>query len=525
MHFKLGEAALHTQRFFFTLIAIFLALHACQTSAAPFNNIDQSNLISAIEDYRFSDYESAIPTLERLHQKDPNHLTTLQYLALSYQESEKAEKAASTFKAWLKTNQYDTSASSRFAWMGLANAYLSMGEFDKAKTALSTWLKANPDDIQAQITLGDILVKQNAYAEANKIWNTILDSAKATSSDKAAAWYYKAWMAYNDQEVEQVKHFADKSLQADAEGAYANAAKQLQAAPSRQRLGFNGFAALEAFYNSNVKLIPENLTSTQWGGDKGIQGTLVLGWGLPNVALNYIFFGNIHEDYNDYDLSSHIISASWKKDKYWKFKPFYEYISLGGDKLYQSLGTDIYYAQSEWTYAYTLKLKSFSNTYGSNAVNLTRLGGSSHTFRATTKIKTTSLTFTVSPYLIAELTKGDATHNNSDSYYQLGGDASTKVTWTKGWDTHFKLALYTRLYAAADTNILLDSTSTTKRHDNYVKVSADTSWQPWDNYNTAFVLNLSYLKNTSNYNDGLVIPAASKSYSAWRGGISVTGYW
>ncbi len=513
------------KQLFFALVATYLALYAYQASAAQFNNIDQGNLISAIEDYRFSDYESAIPTLENLHKKDPNHLATLQYLALSYQESEKADKAAPTFEAWLKAYQYDTSAPSRFAWLGLANAYLSMGKLDKAEATLSTWVKANPDDMQAQITLGDILVKQQAYTKANKVWENVLSSSKATSSDKAAAWYYKAWMAYINQDVEQVKSFANKSLQADGEGAYANAAKQLQASPSQQRLGFNGFAALEAFYNSNVKLIPENLTSTQWGGDKGMQGTLVLGWGLPNVALNYIFFGNIHEDYNDYDLSSHIVSASWKKDKYWKFKPFYEYISLGGDKLYQSLGTGVYYTQDKWTYAYTLKLKSFSNAYGSNAVDLTRLGGSSHTFKATTKVKAQSLTFTLSPYLLAELTKGDATHNNSDSYYQLGGDASTKVTWTKGWDTNFKLSLYTRLYAAADTNILLDSTSTTKRNDNYIKFNTATSWKPWDAYDAAFVLNLSYLINASNYNDNLVTPVASKSYSAWRGGIGVTGYW
>ncbi len=509
----------------FILLATYITMHSSALSAAGLNNIDQGNLISAIEDYRFSDYESAIPTLESLYHKSPNSLLTMQYLALSYQETEQAGKAAATFEAWLKANQYDTSSASRFAWLGLTNAYLGMGELTKAETTLSTWVKANPKDIQAQITLGDILVKQQAYVKANALWDSILKHPDAKASDQAAAWYYKAWIAYNNQEVEQTQDFAKKSLAADKEGVYANAAKQLEASPAQQQLGFNGFAALETFYNSNVKLVPESLTSSKWGGDKGIQGTLVLGWGLPKVALNYIFSGSVHQDYSDYDLSAHIISAAWQKDSTWRFKPFYEYIILGGDKLYQSLGTGIYYTQNTWIYEYTFKLKSFNDAFGSNAVDLTRLGGSSHELRAKTDIRTKTLTFTVSPYLLAELTKGDATHDNSDSYYQLGGDASTNISWAKGWDTNIKLAMYSRLYAAADTSILLSLTDTTKRNDNFFQISTATSWKPWDIYDISFIINASYLKNISNYDSSLVTAVSSKAYSAWRIGSMLTGQW
>ena len=519
------EELLIMKHIIFILLATYITMHSSALSAAGLNNIDQGNLISAIEDYRFSDYESAIPVLESLYHKSPGSLPTMQYLALSYQETKQADKAAATFEAWLKANQYDTSSSSRFAWLGLTNAYLKMGELTKAETTLSTWVKANPNDIQAQITLGDIQVKQQAYAKANDLWNSILKNPNASASDQAAAWYYKAWIAYNNQDIEQTKNFAKKSLAADKEGIYANAAKQLEAYPSQQQLGFNGFAALEAFYNSNVKLVPESLTSTEWGGDKGIQGTLVLGWGMPKVALNYIFSGSVHQDFSDYDLSAHIISASWQKDNTWRFKPFYEYIILGGDKLYQSLGTGVYYSQDTWNYEYTLKLKSFNDAFGSNAVDLTRLGGSSHQLRAKTDIRTQSLTFTVSPYLLVELTKGDATHDNSDSYYQLGGDASTNISWAKGWNTNIKLAVYSRLYAAADTSILLSSTDTTKRNDNFVQISAATSWKPWDTEDISVIINASYLKNMSNYDSSVVTPTSSKAYSAWRFGTMFTGQW
>jgi len=222
----------------FILLATYITMHSSALSAAGLNNIDQGNLISAIEDYRFSDYESAIPTLESLYHKSPNSLLTMQYLALSYQETEQAGKAATTFEAWLKANQYDTSSASRFAWLGLTNAYLGMGELTKAETTLSTWVKANPKDIQAQITLGDILVKQQAYVKANVLWDSILKHPDAKASDQAAAWYYKAWIAYNNQEIEKTKTFAKKSLAADKEGVYANAAKQLEASPAQQQLGF-----------------------------------------------------------------------------------------------------------------------------------------------------------------------------------------------------------------------------------------------------------------------------------------------
>jgi len=510
--------------FFCTLLA-YLLLPATIAQAAVLDNLDQGNLISAIDDYRFSDYDIAIQKLEALHKKTPEHPDVLQYLALSYDESSKPKQAIPFFEEWLKANQYNTSEGAKFAWLGLANAYMKTNQPQQAISTLKRWLAANPDDMQSQVTLGDMLVRQKEYVEANTLWDSILQSSTSNHEDKAAAWYYKAWIAYLNHDVQNTEKFAQQSLDADKEGAYANAATRLKESPSQQRLGFNGFASVEVFYNSNVKLIPEQLFVSDSDGDAGIQNTLVLGWGLPKVSFNYVLSATVHQDLNTYDLLAHILSASWQKDNTWRFKPSYEYITLDTDNLYQGLGLGVYYSQQTWTYQYTIKVKQFNNAYGVNNVDLERLGGNSHYLGAKTNVSLMGYKTSFSPYFIAELTKGDATHDNSDSYYQLGGAASTSIPISKGWESQLKLDVYARFYAAADTNILLNATDSTKRQDTYFKIASSTSWKPWENYDFSLVVNASYLSNISNYNDGLVSATASKTYSAWRVGSAVTGQW
>ncbi len=507
----------------FCMFAAYLFIPVTTASAAVLNNQEQSNLISAIDDYRFSDYNLAIEKLEILHQKSPNNPEVLQYLALSYDETDKPKKAMAYFQAWLKANNNNTSENARFAWLGLANAQAKTGNNNQAIQTLNTWLKANPDDTQTQITLGDMLIRQNKYNASKPVWESILASNSANSSDKAAAWYYKSWLSYLEGNPETTKQFAQESLSADNEGAYASAAKNLETNPSQKRLGFNGFASLETFYNSNVMFAPEN--SSTYSRDLGVQTNVSLGWNLPKINLNYTFSSTNHQDYKAYDLLIHVLSASWRKDNQWRFKPSYEYVALDTSNLYQSFGLGIFYNQNSWTYQYTVKFKTFNNAYGSSKVDLERLGGSSHYLGARKSFKTNGFNVSLSPHLIAELTKGDASHAKSDSYYQLGASASAAIPFAKKWNETIKLDLYSRLYAEADTNILLNATDTTKRKDNYFRLSSATSWKPWDAYHVSIVFNASYLKNASNYDDTLVTPTASKSYSAWRVGSMIMGQW
>jgi len=505
------------------LIPILLLCQANAIQAAPLSSVDKSNLISAIDDYRFSDYDVAIPQLENLHRKSMENIDVLQYLALSYEENEDPEKAIPAFKSWLILNHNDTSENSRFAWLGLAQAYMKTGQLSQAVSTLSQWTTANPNDIQSQITMGDMLIKQKEFTHANQIWDQIINNTKANVSHKAGAWYYKAWIAYLQQDSENTLAYAKKSLQLDPKGAYASAAKQLESNPSQHRLGFNGLASLETFYNSNVKLLPS--ASSSLVGDKGIQSNLVLSWGLTNLDLSYILSLTKHQDLSAYDLQVHILSATWKKGDALRIMPSYEYINLDSDKLYQSLGLGVAYKPQDWSYNYALKLKTFNSAYGSSSVDLTRLSGSSHNLSATTYFDFTQSHLTLTPYFLAELSKGDATHNHSDSYYQLGGNISTDIRTSKSWNTQLKMNIYSRSYAAADTNILLTATDTTKRNDLFFKVSASESWRPWTDYDISLVINASYLKNNSNYDDSLVSASSSKSYSSWRVGTMVLGQW
>jgi len=511
------------KRPYYCLTAILLLFQAHAAYAAPLSSIDKGNLIAAIDDYRFSDYDVAIPQLEMLYRKSAENADVLQYLALAYEENEDPKKAIPIFESWLALNHNDTSENARFAWLGLARAYLKIGLLTQAVSTLSQWTTANPSDIQSQITMGDILIRQKEFTPANQIWDTILNNTQAKPNHKSAAWYYKAWIAYLQHDSDNTLIFAKKSLQENPEGAYASAAKQLEQSPSQQRLGFNGFATLEGFYNSNVKLVPDG--SAAKGADQGIQSNLVLSWGFPQLNLNYILSVTKHQDFNTYDLQVHVLSATWRKDGDLRFSPSYEYIILDTDKLYQSLGLGVAYAAKDWTYEYKLKLKSFNSAYGSNSVDLARLSGSSHNLSATTYIDFSDAKLTITPYFLAELSKGDATHNNSDSYYQFGGNIATLIPLAKNWNTQLKMNLYSRLYAAADPNILLSATDSTKRNDLFLKISASESWKPWDSYDVSFVANASYLKNTSNYDDNLVLANVSKSYSSWRVGAMVLGQW
>ncbi len=508
---------------FFCMFIAYVFLPATTVYAEELDNLDQGNLISAIDDYRFSDYDIAIEKLEVLHKKTPKNPDVLQYLALSYDESSNPNKAIPFFEKWLTINNYNTKEDARFAWLGLANAYMKTNQPDQAISTLNRWLEANPNDQQSQITLGDLLVRQQKYMDSNIVWDKILQNSLSKSEDKAAAWYYKAWLAYLNNDISLTTNFAQKSLDADSEGAYATTAQRLKDNPSQQQLGFNGFASVEAFYNSNVILAPEN--SSTYSRDLGIQTTVALGWALPKVNLNYIFSSTNHQDYKTYDLTAHILSASWQKDNRWRFKPTYEYIVLDNDKLYQGFGLGMYYTQQAWIYQYTVKLKQFNNSYGTNNVDLERLGGSSHYLGAKKNIILWDYKTSLSPYFIAEFTNGDATHDNSDTYYQIGGNAVTSFPLSQAWKTQLKLDVYSRFYAAADPNILLNASDTTKRQDNYFKIASSTSWKPWESYDISLIVNASYMKNSSNYNDNLVNATASKAYSAWRLGSMIAGQW
>ncbi len=508
---------------YFLAAVILLFQSQLSFAANAMNSQDNSNLITAIEDYRFNDYALAIPRLEILHDKFPENLSVLEYLALSYQENEQPEQALPMFKAWLRLNNNATTETTRFAWLGLAYTYIKLHKTADAITTLKTWLAAHPNDIEPQINLGDVLSREQQFEKSNQIWDSILSNTEAKNSQKAAAWYYKAWIAYQNNNSVESKAFAHKSLLLDAEGAYAKPAKTLLT-PDKKTLGFHGAVSVETFYNSNVRLIPDALTAKEWGGDKGVQSNLILNWAFEQFDINYIFSSTQHEDFKTYDLMLHQLSASWQNNQ-WRFKPSYENISLDHNALYQSYGLGVYYTHQDWTYHYTAKFKKFTDSFGINRTNLNRLGGTSHQIAVQTNTTIQGIKTSFSAHIVDELTKGDVTHDKSDSYYQLGGNITTFFPLAQRLNMQTKFDIYTRRYHAADNNILLSTTNTTKRSDLYTKLSTSVNWQPWKENKFAFAINLSYQKNASNYDESLVIPIANKAYSGWRLGGLITTQW
>jgi len=492
---------------------------------------DEANLLRAIEDYRFNDFEEAITALEKLHLIFPNDQQTIQYLALSYQESGNTQKAIPLFQTWLTNSDQSTQDDAQFAWVGLASALISDKEYAKAGKALQTWLKVHPQDIATQIMLGDVYVRDGAYAKADKVWALVLKDEQSNSSQQAAAWYYKGWAAYLDGEDQQSKTFAQQSLDLDKQGAYANAANQILTAAPTKKFGLAGTASLELFWSSNVKLLPDfqtSATSAGLGSDKGAQANIALGWKGKSFDTNYLLSATKYEDLSEYDMLLHVLTGSWAK-KEWRLVPTFERVSLNNEYLYQGFGLGSYYTYQDWTYHYGLKFKSFSDAFGADAANLSRLNGINHNLGVSHGFTIAGINTVFASDIFAERTKGDTTHNQTDNYIQIGASLRSSIPMNlplfNDIALNTALMLYNRSYGAADNTILLDSSNTTKRSDLYSQVAASAVWKPLPGQDLSVQFNLSWIKNSSNYDESLVITNGIKSYTTFKVGTLISTQW
>lgn len=481
-------------------------------------------LLKAIEDYRFNDFDAALPQLEALHRQFPEDSSSLRYLALAYQESDAHAKAIPLFDAWLKLHHQAKNEDAQFAWVGMASAYLALGQFNNAATSLSSWLESNPDDISSQIMLGDILVRQKAYHDAEKIWSIVLNSPSSKNHQKSAAWYYKAWAAYLQGDATRAQTWASMSLQLDNQGPYAAPAQQIQNAPSNKKLGASALLSLETFYNSNVALLPDILSSTSKEGDSGMQLLLAPSWKAENFDINYVFNLTQHQTRSEYDILMHYIAAAWQYEQ-WQLTPSIEVVSLAKEKLYQGYGVSVAYQANDLVVQYAAKIKSFSDNYGPTNSNLDRLSGISHVLSANQPFSVDTLNANVGASITSERTNGDANHNDSDSYLQLGINAGFSYAQSELWSIRGDIKAHRRHYAEADLTVLNSPASATKRKDTNIQASLTNQWQPFANKNISLGANVGYQHNISNYSSGTVFNEAIKSYSAWRTGVSVSGKW
>ena len=510
----------------FIFINVLLCFHSINTYAAEadMNNLDQAILLSAIEDYRFSDFDTAIPSLEKLHQQYPKHLKTMRYLALSYRDNTQPNKAAQTFQAWLNSASGVAPQDKRFALLGLANVERQHKNYGASIAALTTWLKIQPNDTKARINLGDVQIRNKDYNAANDTWRTILKSAYANDTEKAAAWYYKAWAAYLQGDISNTKTFAQTSLSLDNKGIYTAAAKQLMDAPPLKTAGFSATTDLGFFYNSNVQLLPDILRAGDQGGDAGLQADIQLLWSFQDSSLHYTFSDTTHQNRSEYDMMIHLLGGSWGFNN-WQFSPSLKYITLNKEKLYQGYALNIAYNQDSLAYHYTIKSKVYSGSYGSASVDLSRLGGLTHNIGLSKSVDFQDMQTTFTSNIISEQTKGDTAHDKTDDYTQLSLGSQLIYPRTKDLLLSSSIHLYTRKYAKADTTALLNPASNIVRSDIYLNIIASAIWKPLTDKDSAFIVDISYQQNNSNYDEGTVSSLFIKSYDAWKTLISYSKQW
>lgn len=493
-------------------------------SEANMSNLDQSKLLSAIEDYRFSDFDIAITTLEKLHQKHPTHLKTLRYLALSYKDNAQINKAAQAFQTWLNISGDIAPDNKRFALLGLANIERQRKNYNKSIPLIKTWLTIQPSDHKTRITLGDIQILNKDYSHASDTFDTLLQSASASDTEKAAAWYYKAWIAYLQGNTKNSKTFAQTSLTLDHKGIYAAAAKQLMSAPPLKEDGGSASVNLGLFYNSNVVLLPDILRTTDKGADLGLQADLQLLWSFPNSSISYMFSDTTHQDRSEYDMMMHLLGGSWALNN-WQLSPSFEYIALNKEKLYLGYALNTTYNQESWAYHYAIKTKTYSDSYGSTNANLSRLGGLTHNLGMATSTKFQDIQASFTADIISEQTNGDASHDKTDDYTQLALAAQLMYPSIEDFILSSSIQTYTRKYAKADTTALLNPASNTIRSDTYFNIAASVGWSPFSDKDSSFILDVSYQKNSSNYDEGTVNNLSIKSYAAWKTQMSFSNQW
>jgi len=474
---------------------------------------DRQMLEQAIDDYRFGDFKGAIQKLRPLHQRYPANKVVVQRLAQSYEEAGQIREVLELYQSWLASAGNDHSDDARFAWIGMSNALVKLKKRGSAISSLKQWVAYHPDDAVASTMYGSLLVQAHDYSASSKVWDGILKQSDASASDRSAAHYFKALLAYLEGDMQSQKLHAAASIKEDNKGAYAKPAKQLLTAKPARRLGLNASLSVEEYYTSNVELLPD-FTAPSPGKKKSDSSTstaLSLTYNLPkNLSFGYIFSGDFHAKRTDLDLAYHSVYGLWTVGD-WFVSPKYEYAQLGRTYLFQGGGADAGWSKDGYRLSYGLRYKVFNKNF--NTSDLRRLGGFSNRLDGSKSwsIERFHLAFGTRLNVANESTKGDGTFAKSDSYNDFGGGLN--ASWTlNAFQFTSDVSGYYRKYREAVPLSLLSA-----RSDNHIQLSGNALWHPSLPLDVSFLLKAGWQKNNSN--------DPSKSYSEWRTGVATTLTW
>jgi len=470
----------------------------------------QSLFSQAEEDYRFSDFESALPRLEVLHQRRPEDATVVRYLAESYMAQSRVQEALNLYGQWLLTQRYQHSDKTRFAWLGMSHALLQLKQREGAMRSLKQWVSYHPDDYVAAIMYGGLLVQAEQYDAANPIWQRIIGEAGSSEEDKAAAYYFQALHAFLKGDFSAQKRYAQASLKMDAEGAYADLSKALLVSKPARALGLNGQVSLHSFYSSNVELLPDFQAPAlnKRKNDVVNQLNAMLLYNFPEYSVRYVFSEGFHVARSDLDLAYHSLSALWAY-KYWAIKPRLEFAQLGGHYLFQSEGADISLQTEHYRWSYGLRLKQFNHNF--NGSSLAHLGGVSQSLSISRAWKLSESQLLGSMAWLDEATQGNATVGKSDAYRQW----RMQIQWLyplEQWSWMLMDQLYIRSYRMA-----LPNSNLPVRQDVYHQVQLAMYWKHKPTSAWKFTGDMALQNNASN--------DATKRFKEWRLGLKAEFQW
>lgn len=515
------------ERFKWFYILVFGLPCASHASAQSLEQVDQTAAMTAIEDYRFGDADVAIRTLERLYKKYPDNLQVARYLAASYEDLNQYPQAIAVYQHWMKAHAKDMNGNTRVMWLAQAQLTQKSGDYAQGIDVLHQWLGHAPDDLEARSILGDLLVRNKAYDEADDTWSTLLKEAGDDTDLQASANYYKALIAYSQGDLAGTQAYANAAIQAQPDGSFAGPARQLLAAKSAQKSGMTAQVAMEEIYTSNVALLPDLVTPASGAkkSDYFLRTSMGLGYRSATGSLGYSYIGEWHALHREYDMLIHTLYGGIRKNSLF-INPKFQYVMLGGSYLYSAYGAEFGWQNDSWRVAYDGLYKNFNKTYSSSGTitDLTRLGGYAQTLSAMRFWTSDQSTVYLGLDLMDEMTKGDTTHPKTDSYRQAG--STLGVTRRFGdWFLSGHARAYYRKYSRADTTILSVPASALARSDQYMQLATSIGFNPDKEGHHQLIFNASWQRNRSNYNPTQVASTNSKEYSEWRAGLGWSYQW
>jgi len=380
---------------------------------------EKKALKGAIEDYEFQEQAKAIATLEVLRQKHPTNLNVLRYVGLSYEESKRYAEALGAYTQWLKYGGNSMNEDARFAWMGIAKSYDKTKHTAMGIKLIRQWLDKHPDDYDATVVLGDMMVREKDYEGTKAMFKTLLSKSEVPANYQASAHYYLGFIAWLEGDVNEVQAQGKRVLRVEPEGGFASVIKQLMETPPPRKLGLNVTTGIDGFFVDNVEFKPTYRIATKGNSrTTGINTALGLTWNFRHhLAANYNFGGTFYSKRSDLNLGLHMFGITWA-DNGVQFGPRYEYVTMYNKLLYQAMGADLGWGIGKWMLIESARLKVFSRAVkvldaNGNVLtpNLSYLSGWNNSLMLMRQATWNKTIWMIGANVVLERTRGNATNN------------------------------------------------------------------------------------------------------------------